>query len=184
MGRVQEVIRRAAVVLVVISAPLAVVACGGGDDAGARAAPPGSKPVKTADFSVAVPAGWQVERTGFIEVRPSGTDANRAQLRVGSKREYGGDINGASRLHVAEISTRNPGARETTSEAIDVPGAADARRIEFTAPRSGPLAAGRIVTVLALSEDRTLVNLTIGVTDGDAAAARIDEILGSLEVSS
>jgi len=65
-----------------------------------------------------------------------------------------------------------------------VPGAADALRIEFTAPARGPLAAGRIVTVLALSEDRTLVNLSIGLAEDDPTASRIDEIIGSLKLSS
>jgi len=113
-----------------------------------------------------------------------GTDANRGQLRVGSSRGYDGDINAASLLHSAEISTRRSGAQKTLSEAIEVPGAADALRIEFTAPASAPLAAGRIVTVLALSEDRTLVNLSIGLAEDDPTASRIDEIIGSLKLSS
>jgi len=129
----------------------------GGDEAGAPPVPPGLQQVKTDDFSVAVPDGWQVatrkvEGTSdeFTEVRPEGTDANRGELRIGSSREYDGDINAASLLHSAEISTRRSGAQKTLSEAIEVPGGADALRIEFTAPASAPLAAGRIVTVLAL----------------------------------
>jgi len=41
---------------------------------------------------------------------------------------------------------------------IDVPSATDARRIEFTVPAGERLDAARIVTILALSDDRTLVN--------------------------
>jgi len=172
-------------------APLAPTACASSGDAGPRAAPAGFQEINNADFSAAVPDGWQVARRKvegssdeFIEVRPQGADVNRVQLRVASSREYGGDINAASLLHSGDISVRRPGAQQTVNKAMEVPGAADARRLEFTVPADAPLEATRIVTVLALSENRTLVNLSVAVAEGDSAASRIDEITRSLKVIS
>lgn len=191
MGRVQEVIVRGAAILASATAALALAACGSSDDAGASAAPPGFQQIDNADFSAAVPDGWQVAKRKvegssdeFTEVRPQGADINRVQLRVASSRKYGGDINAASLLHSRDISVRRPGAQETMNKATDVPGAADARRIEFTVPADAPLEATRIVTVLALSENRTLVNLSVAVAEGDPAASQIDEITRSLRLSS
>ncbi len=77
--------------------------------------------------------------------------------------------------------TRRPGARRTLSKEIDVPGAADARRIELTVPAGDGFTASRIVTVLALSDARTLVNVSIGV-DVDDPRTPVDDIMGSLRV--
>lgn len=77
--------------------------------------------------------------------------------------------------------TQRPGAQRSLSKEINVPGAADARRIELTVPAGGELAAARIVTVLALSEARTLVNVSIGV-DVDDPRTPVDDIMGSLRV--
>ena len=57
------------------------------------------------------------------------------------------------------------------SKPIDVPGAADARRIEWTVPAGGGIEPARIVTVLALGSDKTLVNLSMGVSESQVAAA-------------
>lgn len=64
---------------------------------------------------------------------------------------------------------------------IDVPGAADARRIELTVPAGGELAESRIVTVIALSDARTLVNVSIGV-NADDPETPVDDMMGSLRV--
>jgi hypothetical protein len=68
------------------------------------------------------------------------------------------------------------------SKPIEVDGARDARRIEWTVPAGGGIDAARIVTVLALTADRTLVNLSVGVAQSDVASARIDDMVRSLRV--
>jgi hypothetical protein len=49
-------------------------------------------------------------------------------------------------------------------------------------PAGGGIVAARIVTVLALSSDRTLVNLSVGVAQSEVGSARIDDVVGSLRV--
>jgi hypothetical protein len=117
-----------------------------------------------------------------LQARPAGTDVNRAQLRVGAARDYKGDVNAALLQAQGEIPVRRPGATRVVSKAIDIDGAADARRVEWTVPAGGGLDPARIVTVLALSKDRTLVNLSVGVPQSELAAARIEDIVGSLQV--
>jgi hypothetical protein len=68
------------------------------------------------------------------------------------------------------------------SKPIEVDGAQDARRIEWNVPAGGGIDAARIVTVLALSSDRTLVNLSVGVAQSEVGSARIDDVVGSLKV--
>ena len=72
-------------------------------------------------------------------------------------------------LAEGEIPVRRPGATRVVSKPIDVPGAADARRVEWTVPAGGGIDAARIVTVLALSSDKVLVNLSMGVSESQAA---------------
>ena len=63
-----------------------------------------------------------------------------------------------------------------------MPGASEARRVEWTVPAGGGIAPARIVTVLALSSGKTLVNLSIGVAESQVAGARIDDVVRSLRV--
>jgi hypothetical protein len=191
MGRVQAVTTAMAATLIA-AASLLVAGCGGGDgDAGASAAetkpPAGFTRTQTKDFKVDLPSGWQVSKLGeagseVLQARPAGTDVNRAQLRVGAARDYEGDVNAALLQAQGEIPVRRPGATRVVSKPIDVDGAADARRVEWTVPAGGGLEPARIVTVLALSKDRTLVNLSVGVPQSELAGARIDDIVGSLQV--
>src|SRR5262245_61475662 len=191
MGRVQAMTMRAAALIAATMAPLAMAGCGADDGGGGTATTPkGFKETKAADFSFAVPSNWKVEKLTSdnqgetIKARPPGTDINRAQVRAASAREYKSDVNGATVQIQAEIPARRPGAQRVVSKPVDVAGAEDARRIEWTVPAGGGLEPARIVTVLALSKDRTLVNLTIGTTQVQAAEVPIDAIVGSLEVGS
>jgi hypothetical protein len=169
--------------------PLAAAGCGGGDDKAGASTPDGFRRAQTADFSLALPSQWQVDtrkESGgggeFVEARPQGSDINRAQLRVAASRNYKSDINGAVQLAEGEIPIRRPGATRVMSKPIDVPGAADARRVEWTVPAGGGLEPARIVTVLALSADRTLVNLSVGVAQSQLGATRVDDVVRSLQV--
>jgi hypothetical protein len=186
MGRVQAMMARAAVV---VAATVPLAACGGGGDGGGSApTPDGFHRTQTADFSLALPPQWQTDTqkadgaNEFIEARAPGSDVNRAQLRIAADRNYQADINGAVQLAEGEIPVRRPGATRVVSKPIDVRGAADARRVEWTVPAGGGLDAARIVTVLALSSKRTLVNLSLGVSQSQVDATRIDDIVRSLEV--
>jgi hypothetical protein len=186
MGRVQAMMVGTAVALAA-TVLLATAGCGGGDSAGAST-PDGFRRAQTADFSLALPSQWQVDtrkESGggeFVEARPQGSDINRAQLRVAASRDYKSDINGAVQLAEGEIPIRRPGATRVMSKPIDVPGAADARRVEWTVPAGGGLEPARIVTVLALSSDRTLVNLSMGVAQSQLGATRVDDVVRSLQV--
>src|SRR5882724_9343738 len=171
---------------VALAVPLA--GCGGGDDKAGASTPKGFQSAKTDDFSLALPSGWKVDQNAeqggqgvFVEARPPGSDINRAQLRVASARHYKADINNAVLLAEGEIPVRRPGATRVVSKAIDVPGAADARRVEWTVPAGGGLEAARIVTVLALSPKRTLVNLSLGVAQSQIGATQIDDVVRSLQ---
>jgi hypothetical protein len=171
-----------------VTVPLA--GCGGGgDDKAGASTPKGFQSTKTDDFSVALPSGWTIDQNSvqggqglFVEARPPGSDVNRAQLRVASSRHYKSDINGAVLLAEGEIPVRRPGATRVVSKPIDVPGAADARRIEWTVPAGGGIEPARIVTVLALGSDKTLVNLSMGVSESQVAASRIDDVVRSLRI--
>jgi hypothetical protein len=187
VGRVQAVMMGTTVALA-LAVPLA--GCGGGgDDGKAPATPQGFKSTKTDDYSLALPSQWTVDQKAqqgdqgpLIEARPPGSDVNRAQLRVGSAHNYEADINNAVLLAEGEIPVRRPGATRVVSKPIDVPGASDARRIEWTVPAGGGIDAARIVTVLALSSKKVLVNLSMGVSQSQAASARIDDVVNSLKV--
>ena len=175
------------IVAVALTVPLA--GCGGGDDKAAASTPKGFQSAKTDDFSVALPSGWKVDRKAeqggqgvFVEARPPGSDINRAQLRVASARNYKSDINAAVLLAEGEIPVRRPGATRVVSKTITVPGASDARRVEWTVPAGGGIEPARIVTVLALSSDKTLVNLSMGVSESQVAGTRIDDVVRSLRV--
>jgi len=184
MGRVPLIVAAALAVAVPIAG------CGGGGDDGASAATPkGFKQTQTPDFTVALPSAWTVDKgkqdTGdgeFIEARPPGSDVNRPQVRIASSHGYKSGIAGAAQLAEGEIPIRRPGATRVLSKPIEVAGAKDARRIEWTVPAGGGIDAARIVTVLALSSDRTLVNLSVGVAQSDVASARIDDMVRSLKV--
>ena len=186
MGRVQALMMGMTVALA-LTVPLA--GCGGGDDEAGASTPKGFQSAKTDDFSVALPSSWKIDENStqgsqglFVEARPPGSDINRAQLRVASARGYKSNINDAVLLAEGEIPVRRPGATRVVSKTIDVPGAADARRLEWTVPAGGGIEPARIVTVLALSSDRTLVNLSMGVSQSQAAATRIDDVVRSLRV--
>lgn len=190
MGRVQAMTMRAAALIAATMAPLAVASCGGDDGGGTATTPKGFRETKAAEFGFAVPSQWKVDKLTSdnegqtFEARPPGTDINRAQVRAASEREYRSDVNGAALQIQAEIPVRRPGATRVASKPVDVAGAKDARRIEWTVPAGGGLQPARIVTVLALGKDRTLVNLTIGVTQAQAGEVPIDDIVGSLRVGS
>jgi hypothetical protein len=170
--------------------PLAATGCGGDDGADASASTPqGFRKTETPDFTLALPEAWKVDKGKqdagegeFIEARPPGTDVNRLQLRVASSRGYKSGIAGAAQLAEGEVPIRRPGATRVVSKPVEIPGAKDARRIEWTVPAGGGIDAARIVTVLALSADRTLVNLSVGVSQSDAGSARIDDVVRSLRV--
>jgi hypothetical protein len=184
MGRVQAMMVGAAVALAT-AAPLA--GCGGGNDDSGALAPKGFSKTETADFSVALPSGWKVDKLDepgglAIEARPDGTDINRPQLRVASSRDYKDDINAAVKATEAEIPIRRPGAQRVVSKTVDVPGAADARRVEWTVPAGGGLEPAWIVTVLALTGDHTLVNLSVGVAQNQMGSARVDDVVDSLRI--
>jgi hypothetical protein len=49
-------------------------------------------------------------------------------------------------------------------------------------PAGGGIEPARIVTVLALGSDKTLVNLSMGVSESQVAASRIDDVVRSLRV--
>jgi hypothetical protein len=186
VGRVQALIM-GTIVALALAVPLA--GCGGGDDKAGASTPEGFQSAKTDDFSLALPSGWKVDQNNeqggqgvFVEARPPGSDINRAQLRVASARHYKSDVNGAVLLAEGEIPVRRPGATRVVSKSIDVPGAADARRVEWTVPAGGGIEAARIVTVLALSSDKTLVNLSMGVSESQVGASRIDDVVRSLRI--
>ena len=109
-------------------------------------------------------------------------DINRAQVRVASSRDYKDDINAAVKVTEAEIPIRRPGAQRVVSKTVDVPGAADARRVEWTVPAGGGLEPARIVTVLALTGDHTLVNLSVGVAQNQMGSARVNDVVDSLRI--
>ena len=174
---------------VALALTVSLAACGGGGDDKGAATPKGFQSAKTDDFSLALPSDWKVDQNDqqggqgvFVEARPPGSDINRAQLRVASARHYNSDINGAVLLAEGEIPVRRPGATRVVSKTITVPGAADARRVEWTVPAGGGIEPARIVTVLALSSDKTLVNLSVGVSESQVAGARIDDVVRSLRV--
>ena len=184
MGRVQAMMLGVAVAL---AAAVPLAGCGGGNDDSSAPAPKGFSKTQTADFSVALPSGWKVDKLDepgglAIEARPGGTDVNRAQLRVASSRDYKDDINAAVKVAEAEIPIRRPGAQRVVSKTIDVPGAADARRVEWTVPAGGGLEPARIVTVLALTGDHTLVNLSVGVAQNQMGGARVNDVVDSLRI--
>jgi hypothetical protein len=186
MGRVQAMMARTAVV---VAATVPLAACGGGGGGGASApTPDGFHRTQTEDFSLALPPQWKADTlkadgaNDFIEARAPGSDINRAQLRIAADRNYQADINGALKLAEGEIPVRRPGATRVVSKPIDVRGAADARRVEWTVPAGGGLEPARIVTVLALSSKRTLVNLSLGVAQSQMDDTRVDDIVRSLEV--
>ena len=186
MGRVQAVMIGTTVAL---ASPCRWPAGGGGGDDKAPATPQGFKSTKTDDYSLALPSAWTVDQKAqqgdqgpLIEARPPGSDVNRAQLRVGSAHNYKADINNAALLAEGEIPVRRPGATRVVSKPIEVPGAADARRVEWTVPAGGGIDAARIVTVLGAESDNVLVNLSMGVSESQAAGARIDDVVGSLRV--
>jgi hypothetical protein len=190
MGRVQAMMVGAAVALAA-AMPLAATGCGGGDgsDNANASTPQGFKTTETPDFTLALPDAWTVDKgkqdTGsgeFIEARPPGSDVNRLQLRVASSHDYKSGIADAAQLAEGEVPIRRPGATRVVSKPIEVDGAQDARRLEWNVPAGGGIDAARIVTVLALSSDRTLVNLSVGVAQSDVGSARIDEVVGSLKV--
>jgi hypothetical protein len=170
--------------------PLAATGCGSDDGADAKASTlQGFKTTETPDFTLALPAAWKVDKgkqdTGsgeFIEARPPGTDVNRLQLRIASSHDYKSGIADAAQLAEGEVPIRRPGATRVVSRPIEVDGARDARRIEWTVPAGGGIDAARIVTVLALSSDRTLVNLSVGVAQSEVGSARIDDVVGSLRL--
>jgi hypothetical protein len=175
-------------VAVALAVPLAGCGGGGGGDK-TTATPKGFQSAKTDDFSLALPSGWKVDQNTeqggqgvFVEARPPGSDINRAQLRVASARNYKADINNAVTLAEGEIPVRRPGATRVVSKPIDVPGASDARRVEWTVPAGGGIDAARIITVLALSSNKVLVNLSMGVSESQAAGARIDDVVRSLRI--
>jgi hypothetical protein len=177
----------ATIAALALSVPLA--GCGGGDDKAGASTPKGFQAAKTDDFSLALPTGWKIDQKPeqggqgvFVEARPPGSDVNRAQLRVASARNYKSDLNGAVLLAEGEIPVRRPGATRVVSKPIDVPGASDARRVEWTVPAGGGIEPARIVTVLALSSDKTLVNLSMGVSESQVAATRVDDVVRSLRV--
>jgi hypothetical protein len=177
----------ATIVALALAVPLA--GCGGGDDKAGASTPKGFQSAKTDDFSLALPSGWTVDRNAvqggqgvFVEARPPGTDINRAQLRVASSRDYKSGIDNAVTLAEGEIPVRRPGATRVVSKPIDVPGATDARRVEWTVPAGGGIEPARIVTVLALSSDKTLVNLSMGVSESQVGATRIDDVVRSLRI--
>jgi hypothetical protein len=160
MGRVQAMMVGAAVALAA-AMPLAATGCGGGDgsDNAKASTPQGFKRTETPDFTLALPDAWTVDKgkqdTGsgeFIEARPPGSDVNRLQLRVASSHDYKSGIADAAQLAEGDV------------------------------PAGGGIDAARIVTVLALSADRTLVNLSVGVAQSDVGSARIDDVVGSLKV--
>ena len=184
MGRVQAMMVGTALALAT-AVPLA--SCGGGNDDSSAPTPKGFSKTQTADFSVALPSGWKVDKLDepgglAIEARPDGTDINRAQLRVASSRDYKDDINSAVKVTEAEIPIRRPGAQRVVSKNVDVPGAADARRVEWTVPAGGGLEPARIVTVLALTGDHTLVNLSVGVAQSQMGGARVNDVVDSLRI--
>ena len=184
MGRVQAMMVGVAVAL---AAAVPLAGCGGGNDDSSAPTPKGFSKTQTADFSVALPSGWKVDKLDepgglAIEARPNGTDVNRAQLRVASSRDYKDDINAALKVTEAEIPIRRPGAQRVVSKTIDVPGAADARRVEWTVPAGGGLEPARIVTVLALTGDHTLVNLSVGVAQNQMGGARVNDVVDSLRI--
>jgi hypothetical protein len=184
MGRVQAMIVGAAVALAL---PLAAAGCGGGDDGAAAPTPKGFDRTETADFSLALPSKWQVDKRDagaaeFLEARPPGSDINRAQVRIGADRGYRADINGAVLQVEGEIPVRRPGATRVMSKPVEVRGAADARRVEWTVPAGGGLEPARIVTVLALSSKRTLVNLSLGVAQSQLGDTPVDDVVRSLQV--
>jgi hypothetical protein len=189
MGRVQAMMTAMAAALIA-ALSLAVAGCGGDDDsasAGETKPPAGFSRTQTKDFKVDLPSGWQVSKLGeagseVLQARPAGTDVNRAQLRVGAARDYEGDVNAALLQAQGEIPVRRPGATRVLSKAIDVDGAADARRVEWTVPAGGGGWPAVPVTVVALSKDRTLVNLSVGVPQSELEGIRIDDIVGSLQV--
>jgi hypothetical protein len=176
--------------LVATVVSMAVAGCGGDDAKGGAAAktPAGFRQIKASDFRLAVPNAWtsqapRPEDGGeYVEVRSPGTDVNRAQLRVGSKRGYRSGIDSAVKLVLADIPVRRPGARQVVLKTVDVPGAKDARRVEWTVPGGGGLDPARIVTVLALGENRTLVNLSLGLAQGQVAHTPVDDLVRSLSV--
>jgi hypothetical protein len=188
MGRMQVLTAGTAALTVALS--LAVAGCGGGGDDGPSASTPdGFRRIETPDFSFAVPTAWRADAgrdqggTGaFVEVRPPGADINRPQLRVASSRGYGSALNSAVLLAEGEIPVRRPGARRVVSRPVEVQGAADARRIEWTVPAGGGLAPARIVTILALGADKTLVNLSVGVAENQVGPARVDDVVRSLRL--
>jgi hypothetical protein len=174
---------------VALAAAVPLAGCGGDDGSSSAAAPKGFTKTETPDFTLALPAAWKVDKgkqdTGegeFIEARPAGTDINRPQVRVASSHDYKSGIASAAQLAEGEIPVRRPGAQRVMSKPIEVDGAKEARRIEWTVPAGGGIDAARIVTVLALSANRTLVNLSVGVRQSDVGSARIDDMVGSLHV--
>lgn len=193
MGGMQ-VIRALGASLLATVVSIAVAGCGGGgasgnaSGAGAPATPSGFREVKASDFRFAVPTAWtsqapRPEDGGeYVEVRSPGSDINRAQLRVGSKRGFRSSIDSAVQLALADIPVRRPGAKRVVLRSVQVPGAADARRVEWTVPGGGGLDPAQIVTVLALRDDKTLVNLSFGVAQSQLAETRIDDIVRTLSL--
>jgi hypothetical protein len=103
-------------------------------------------------------------------------------VRIGADRGYRADINGAVLQVEGEIPVRRPGATRVMSKPVEVRGAADARRVEWTVPAGGGLEPARIVTVLALSSKRTLVNLSLGVAQSQLGDTPVDDVVRSLQV--
>lgn len=170
---------------------LAAAGCGGGDDEAAGPLPDGLQALETDLFRVGHPEGWSVETAPSPDgiegatltnvLSPKLPDGTQAEVVVVATPGYGSSLDAAVDLADEAAQTRN-GRREVLARKdVDVPGAEGARRIDADTPRQDGVLV-RTVNVLALAEDRTLVNLAIFVPGPELPDVPVEAIVDSLVV--
>ena len=203
MGHVQAV----RVVLAMLVSTAVVTGCGGEEKPAAQGTgataelrrtgpvPEGWKVSATPAFSYAHPGEWTVDvRPGksgapgevVSEARgPEMTKGLPPDVVVAATPKYQGTLEGLITVNTTDAQVRFPKRKLIRESRPDIPGAQGARLIE--ADIENPLADGTTVTVrqfdlVSLSKEGTAVSMFIQLPAGEVDAARVRDILSTLEI--